>query len=79
MYHCDCGPIFSAASERGVRSVREALREVPVDLVRGDEWCTLDSPDVVLQNINTLDDLVKAQRARSEEAIRALASGDCPN
>lgn len=61
IYHRDCGPVFAAAFERGVRSVREALRHVTIDHIARNQWPALDSSGVLLRNINTLDDFAKLQ------------------
>ena len=62
MYRNDCGPVFAAALERGVRRVSEALDEVVFDRVTADQWQALDPAGAVLQNVNTPDDFAEAQR-----------------
>jgi molybdopterin-guanine dinucleotide biosynthesis protein A len=67
MYHNDCGPVFAAAFERGVRSVSEALGEIVFDRITADQWHALDPAGALLKNINTRGDFVEAQHRVSKE------------
>jgi molybdopterin-guanine dinucleotide biosynthesis protein A len=62
MYRKDCRPAFAAAFERGVRGVSEALAGVVIDRVAADQWQAAGHAEALLQNVNTADDFVEAQR-----------------
>ncbi len=62
MYSKDCELAFSAALERGVRRVSEALEEIFYERVTAGQWHEVPSPDMLFQNMNTPEDFAEAQR-----------------
>jgi molybdenum cofactor guanylyltransferase len=61
MYRKDCALAFSAALERGVRRVSEALGEIFFEKVTTSEWHALGSTDMNFHNMNTPEDFAEAQ------------------
>jgi molybdopterin-guanine dinucleotide biosynthesis protein A len=62
MYRKDCAPAFSAAFDRGVRRVTEALGEIHFERATADQWSGPEPANFVLQNMNTPEDFAEAQR-----------------
>ena len=62
MYHRSCGPVFSAAMERGVRRVAEGLSEILFERIPASEWGELDPMGMLFQNMNTPEDYAEARR-----------------
>jgi molybdopterin-guanine dinucleotide biosynthesis protein A len=62
MYSKDCELAFSAALERGVRRVSEALEEIFYERVTAGQWHEVPSTDMLFQNMNTPEDFAEAQR-----------------
>jgi molybdenum cofactor guanylyltransferase len=63
-YGREIRPAVSAALDRGVRSVREFLRSLPgVRYVREGELQRFGDPNLLLMNVNSPEDLRRAQKA----------------
>jgi molybdopterin-guanine dinucleotide biosynthesis protein A len=66
LYHRACAAALTAAVERGVRRVTEALSEILVERVRAAEWQGLDPSGRLFDNMNTPEDYEEA-RVRIEK------------
>jgi molybdopterin-guanine dinucleotide biosynthesis protein A len=66
LYHRACAAALTAAVERGVRRVSEALSEILVERVRAAEWQGLDPSGRLFENMNTPADYEEA-RGRIEK------------
>ena len=62
MYHQNCGAVFAAAVERGVRRVTEGLSEIVFERVSMSDWRELDPTGKLFENMNTPDDYAEARR-----------------
>ena len=62
MYRKDCALAFSAALERGVRRVSEALKEIFFERVTAGQWHEFASTDMLFENMNTPEDFAETQR-----------------
>ena len=62
IYRKDCVPALSAALERGVRRISEALGGIFFDRVTAGQWHNLHFTDMLFQNMNTPEDFAEAQR-----------------
>ena len=62
MYRKDCDPAFTAALDRGVRRISEALQEIVFERVTADQWREIEPADNLFQNVNTPEDFAEAQR-----------------
>jgi molybdopterin-guanine dinucleotide biosynthesis protein A len=66
LYHRACAAALTAAVERGVRRVTEALAEILVERVRAAEWERIDPSGRLFENMNTPEDYEEA-RGRIEK------------
>jgi len=66
LYHRACATALTAALERGVRRVTEALAEILVERVRAAEWQGIDPSGRLFDNMNTPEDYEEA-RGRIEK------------
>jgi molybdopterin-guanine dinucleotide biosynthesis protein A len=61
VYRRECAAPIAAALARGVRKVTDALAELPIEVIDAEEWQEVDADGCVLTNMNTPEDLDKAQ------------------
>jgi molybdopterin-guanine dinucleotide biosynthesis protein A len=62
MYREDCAVAFSAALERGVRRVSEALDGIFFERVTAGQWHEVGPAETLFHNMNTPEDFAEAQR-----------------
>jgi molybdenum cofactor guanylyltransferase len=66
-YRREIRPAVSAALDRGVRSVRELLEDLPgVRYVEEGELRRFGDPELLLMNVNSPEDLTRARAALRE-------------
>jgi molybdopterin-guanine dinucleotide biosynthesis protein A len=62
VYRRECAEPLSNALARGVRRVTEALRALPMEIVREGDWESVDPNACVLKNMNFPEDYEEAKR-----------------
>ena len=65
MYRRECGATITAALERGVRKVSDAIGELRPDFVYPREWSEIEPSELILKNMNAPGDYNEARRWRS--------------
>ncbi len=71
VYRRECGAPISAAFERGVRKVSDAIEELRADFVYAREWRTIDPNGLILKNMNAPGDYEEALKWWSAERLSA--------
>jgi molybdopterin-guanine dinucleotide biosynthesis protein A len=66
VYHSSCREHIRAVLASGMRKVTEAVSGLRADVVDESEWQDIDSPGLVLTNMNTPEDYREALRAREK-------------
>ena len=63
VYRRECSRPIADALARGVRKVMDAIAELDLDVVHQSEWSRLDTPRLILKNMNTHADYEEARKS----------------
>jgi molybdopterin-guanine dinucleotide biosynthesis protein A len=66
-YRTDAGPALRAVSERGVRKVTDALKQVKTEVLDEGDWKRFDSAGRLFWNMNTAADFEEVRRVWEAE------------
>jgi molybdopterin-guanine dinucleotide biosynthesis protein A len=69
VYRRECGAAITAALERGVRKVSDAIKELRVVHVYPREWRSIDSSAMILRNMNAPGDYEEARKWWASERL----------